>query len=99
VQGTYVFPTLTGPHFVNSDLSAYKNFVFGESESRKLQFRFTAYNFLNHPVPTFNGQNDPALQLHFDSSGAPVNVGGQPFGHANYKTGARVAQAEVKFTF
>lgn len=99
VQGTYVFPTLTGPHFINSDLSAYKNFVFGESESRKLQFRFTAYNFLNHPVPTFNGQNDPALQLHFDSSGAPVNVGGQPFGHANYKTGARVSQAEVKFTF
>jgi hypothetical protein len=98
-QGTYIFPTLHGPGFFNSDLSLFKNFVFGNSESKKLQFRFSGYNFLNHPVRSFNSSSDNGLQLHFDSTGKPADVGGIPFGYALYKTGHRIIQGEAKFTF
>jgi Carboxypeptidase regulatory-like domain len=98
-QGSYIFPTMHGPGFANSDVSVFKNFVFGASESKKLQFRFSGYNFLNHPVRTFNGNADPGLSLQFDSTGKPVDVGGAPFGYASNKTGHRIIQLEGKFSF
>jgi len=97
-QGTYIFPTMNGPGFLNSDLSVFKNFVFGNSESRKLQFRFSGYNFLNHPVRTFQN-NDQALTLNFKADGTRTDVGGIPFGYALYKTGHRIVQGEAKFTW
>jgi hypothetical protein len=67
-QGTYIFPTLTGPGFFNSDLSVFKNFTWGASETKKLQFRMSGYNFLNHPNRTFINA-DPGLNLNFDANG------------------------------
>ncbi len=99
-QGSYIFPTLTGPGFFDSDLSAFKNFNFGSSEQRKLTFRFSGYNFLNHPVRSFNGSGDNALKLQFDQNGnllQPAN--GVNFGYATYKVGHRIMQGEAKFTF
>lgn len=99
-QGTYIFPTLTGPGFSNSDLSVFKNFTFGSSEQTKLQFRFSGYNFMNHPVRTFNTSNDPGLSLQFDQNGnlkSPAT--GRTFGYADYKTGHRIIQGEMKFSF
>jgi hypothetical protein len=93
-QGTYIFPTLTGPGYFNTDLSAFKNFTWGASESKKLQFRFAGYNFLNHPVRTFI-QNDPGLNLTFDQSGT-LN---DKFGFAENKIGHRIIQGTVKFSF
>ena len=99
VQGQYIFPELIGPGFFNSDLSVFKNFVFGNSENKKLTFRFSGYNFLNHPVRSFNGNNDPGLQLTFDKNGSLVQNGGVQFGYADYKTGHRIIQGEAKFSF
>jgi hypothetical protein len=99
-QGTYIFPRLTGPGFFNSDLSVFKNFVFGKSENQKLQFRFSGYNFLNHPVRSFNGSNDPGLSLQFDQNGSLLQPApGVQFGYANYKTGHRIIQGEAKWSF
>jgi len=95
VQGTYIFPTLTGPGFFNTDLSVFKNFTWGASETKKLQFRFSGYNFLNHPVRSFI-QNDPALNLTFNSSGQLANTN---FGYANYKVGHRILQGVIKFSW
>jgi hypothetical protein len=53
VNGPIVLPEIFGPWFFNSDLSMFKNFQI--SESKKLQFRFSAYNFLNHPIWSFTG--------------------------------------------
>jgi len=96
-QGTYIFPKLTGPAFFNTDLSVFKNFTFGSSESKKLQFRLSGYNFLNHPISTFiNG--DPALNLNFNQTGqlqAPAPT--VTFGTTVYKTGHRIMQGAVKF--
>lgn len=91
-QGPYVIPTLTGPGFFNTDLSVFKNFTIGQSENRKLQFRFSGYNFLNHPIPTLIA-GDPALNLTFDQNG----VMNSKFGTVTNKTGARVVQGDIKF--
>jgi hypothetical protein len=98
-QGSYIFPSLIGPGFFNSDLSVFKNFAFGSSENKKLTFRFSGYNFLNHPIRSFNGSSDPGLSLAFDKDGNLLQHGGQTFGYANFKTGHRIMQGEAKFSF
>jgi len=94
-QGAYIFPSLTGPGFFNTDVSVFKNFTFGPSENRKLQFRFSGYNFLNHPNRTFlNG--DQNLNLTFNSTGTLTNSN---FGYATNTIGHRIMQAMVKFSW
>jgi len=97
VQGNYVWPTLTGPAFFGSDLSLFKSFQWGKSESRKLTFRFSGYNFLNHPNRTFIS-GDPNLSLQFNSSGV-LNPANQRFGYADNTIGHRIVQLMVKFSF
>ena len=94
-QGAYVIPTGAGPGFFNTDLSVFKNFTFGKSESKKLQFRFSGYNFINHPLLTFV-KNDPNLAITFDGNG---NLSNPNFGMANNKTGHRILQGAIKFSF
>src|SRR5207248_2318476 len=96
-QGNIIFPTLTGPGFWNSDLSLFKNFTFGQSESKKLQFRFSGYNFLNHPNRTFIA-GDPNLTLNFTSNGT-LNTTNQRFGFADNTIGHRILQGMIKFTW
>jgi hypothetical protein len=91
-NGPSVMPALYGPAFFNSDLGMFKNFNI--SESKKLQFRFNAYNFLNHPLWSFNGSN---LNLGFNSGTGAVNT--PLFGTVTTKQGHRVVQAAVKFYF
>jgi hypothetical protein len=97
-QGNYIFPVLTGPGFWNSDLSLFKNFSWGSSENKKLQFRFSGYNFLNHPNRTFIA-SDPGLSLTFDNSGNAVANGKVPFGYATNKVGHRIMQVMIKFSW
>jgi hypothetical protein len=97
-QGNYIFPTLTGPGFWNSDLSVQKGFTFGPSENRKLEFRFSAYNFLNHPNLTFIS-GDPALNLTFNNAGVRQNNGGVVFGTATNTIGHRIIQGMIRFSF
>jgi len=91
-NGYTILPPIYGPSFFNSDLGLFKNFSLGEQ--RKLQFRFNAYNFLNHPLWSFNGNN---LSLGFDGTTGAVNT--PLFGTVNEKQGHRVVQAAVKFYF
>ena len=98
-NGVFQFPYVRGPMFNNHDLSVFKNFRVGGNENHKLQIRFSGYNFLNHPLPTFV-TNDPRLQLNFDRGVLVRN--GQPdrdFGFTNTKYGKRIVQFAVKFMF
>jgi len=91
-NGPSVLPAIYGPAFFNADLGMFKNFVI--KESRKLQFRFNAYNFLNHPLWSFNGNN---LSLGFNGSTGALNT--PLFGTVTEKQGHRIIQAAVKFYF
>ena len=53
--GPYSRFYLRNPGFQNHDLSLFKNFPFGASGKRYLQFRLEAFNVLNHPQ--FSGVN------------------------------------------
>jgi Carboxypeptidase regulatory-like domain len=91
-NGPIVQPPAYGPAFFNTDLSLFKNFPI--SEHQKLQFRFEAFNFLNHANYTF-GQ-DANLNLAFDAAGKVSNPN---FGRATNKIGHRIIQMAVKYYF
>ncbi|HET9319812.1 MAG TPA: carboxypeptidase-like regulatory domain-containing protein [Bryobacteraceae bacterium] len=91
-NGPSVLPAIYGPAFFNWDLGLFKNFQI--SESKKLQFRVTGYNFLNHPLWSFNGTN---LQAGFDGTTGKLNT--PDFGTVTEKQGHRVIQLTVKFMF
>jgi hypothetical protein len=94
-NGSFIFPYIKGPAFFDSDLSLFKNFQI--SESKKVQFRFSAYNFLNHPLASFNpAGGDGNLTLSFNSAGKLNN---NTFGYAEYLNGNRSVQMTVKFFF
>ena len=92
-NGTLIMPYMRGPAFFNSDLSLFKNFKF--AESKELQFRFSGYNFLNHPLRTFVA-GDRNLNLQLTSQNQLVNP---RFGYADNMIGRRVIQLAVKFFF
>jgi len=91
-NGPIILPAIYGPGFFNWDMGLFKNFQF--SESKKLQLRFNGYNFLNHPLWSFNNSN---LTLGFD--GATGQVNSPLFGTVTQKQGHRVIQTAIKFFF
>jgi len=91
--GAGVFPYLPGPAFWNSDLALTRKFSI--TERQILQFRFSAFNFLNHPLTTFHS-GDGNLYLTYDATG---HLQTQNFGVAQYKTGHRVIELSVKYLF
>jgi hypothetical protein len=91
-NGPAVLPAIYGPGFFNMDLGLFKNFQI--KESKKLQIRFNGYNFLNHPLWSFNGSN---LTLSFDPNTGKVNA--PLFGTVTQKQGHRVIQTAIKFYF
>jgi hypothetical protein len=102
-QGVYRLPYIHGPAYQNHNLSLLKNFTVGEG--RILQLRAEAFNFLNHPLVSFNN-NDPTNlsmgNLNFAVAGQPL-TGSQlrapNFGIANIKYGSRLVELGAKFTF
>ena len=91
-NGGIIMPEMFGPWFFNSDLSLFKNFQV--KEHQRLQFRFSAYNFLNHPLYSFGTDNN--LNLSFDANGKQTN---QQFGYATNKVGRRIIQLAIKYYF
>jgi hypothetical protein len=62
VNGQTNLGYIRGPAFFNSDLTAQKTIPFGE---RNLQFRIAAFNFLNHPLPSFSSRFPKEANLQF----------------------------------
>jgi hypothetical protein len=91
-NGPTINPPIYGPGFFNSDLAIYKSFRI--TESKRLQFRFDGYNFLNHPLWSFNGGN---LGLSFDPTTLQPNS--PNFGITTDKQGHRIIMMGVKFLF
>jgi hypothetical protein len=91
-NGPTILPAIYGPAFFNSDLSIFKSLRV--TEKRTIQIRGEAFNFLNHPLWSFNGNN---LSLGFNGSTGQVNT--PNFGTVTQKQGQRIVQLSVKFIF
>jgi hypothetical protein len=102
-QGVYIFPYLKGPAYNSQDLTLSKSFAI--SESKKLQLRISANNFLNHPLKSLVDNN---LNLQYvtdnpDSANpklVPNDFTKNNFGkYTENKFGRRIITLGIKFTF
>jgi hypothetical protein len=93
-NGPAVYPTIKGPAFFDTDLGAYKNFSIRDHQN--VQFRLTAFNFLNHPLPQFGLGSDVNLNLQ-----GPGGTNNNPTstGTPEFKVGRRVLELAVKYNF
>jgi len=89
-------PVSYGPAYINWDLAVFKNFDI--SETKKLQFRVQGYNFLNHPLYSFNGSN-LSLQFQQDPVTQGISQVDTNFGKTTEKQGQRVVELAAKFFF
>ena len=97
VNGPTLLPVAYGPGYLNSDLALFKNFSI--TESKKVQFRVQAYNFLNHPLYSFPDAGNLTLQFKQDATTGVITQTNTNFGKTTVKNGARVVELAVKFFF
>ena len=105
--GVRSFPYLHGASFFNSDLSVYKTFHIRERHA--VQFRISAFNFLNHPLRQFSGGNQLALPFLADYNTGVITLNQsqvsnntQNWGSLDFKSGypsQRIMELAVKYTF
>ena len=100
-NGDIIWPYIKGPAFFNSDLAVYKDFLF--KEHHKVELRFSAFNFLNHPLPQLGISGNSDLSLNFsgpNSSLSQTNLNLTTNGKALFKNEApRVIEFAVKYNF
>ena len=101
-NGQYRIPYIHAPAFFDHDITLLKSFSMGEK--RRLQLRFAAFNFLNHPLVSFNNQNQNNLTLAFQNAAAGQALKQsaltyQNFGVADIKVGNRSIELGGKFFF
>lgn len=94
VNGPLEWPNIHGPGYVGSDLGIYKTFKI--TERQHLQFRWTAFNFLNHPNKVFGLGND--VNLSFATPGGH-NTNKDTTGVPKYEVGSRVMEFALKYSF
>ena len=106
--GGQKYPYFNGPAYFDSDLALYKSFHVVENQS--VQFRLSAFNWINHPLPQFSGSNQ--AYVHFNADYATKtftpNVAAYPngdpnqFGVLDNKAGSpnqRVLEVALKYLF
>ena len=101
-NGDLIWPYFQGPAYFNSDLGLYKNFHITERQS--VQFRFSAFNFLNRPNKQFNvnGNSDTTLNFTNNSSAnllTSTNTNATTTGYPAYATGNRLIELALKYYF
>ncbi|HEY7210093.1 MAG TPA: carboxypeptidase-like regulatory domain-containing protein [Bryobacteraceae bacterium] len=97
-NGPTIMPAIYGPAFFNSDLGIFKNFRI--TETKKLQIRVQAQNFLNHPLWSFPNNNNLTLQFNQASPGsASIPQTNADFGYTQFKEGKRIVEFVAKFYF
>jgi hypothetical protein len=96
-NGPTLLPVSYGPAYFNSDLGIFKNFNI--TESKRLQFRVQAYNFLNHPLWSFPDASNLTLKFSQDPVTQQFTQTNTNFGKTTVKQGGRVVEFAVKFYF
>jgi hypothetical protein len=75
-DGTLIWPYIKGPAFFNSDLAIYKDFAF--KEHHKIEFRLSAFNFMNHALWQFGQGGAQDVNLNFSNSATASSCGNSP---------------------
>ena len=70
-------------------------------DKRQIEFRLSAFNFLNHPLATFNGNGaNSDLSLLFAAPVAGIrNSNSVTTGFPRYTTGYRMGLVSIKYKF
>ncbi|MBZ5683316.1 MAG: TonB-dependent receptor [Acidobacteriia bacterium] len=99
VNGPYTWPYIRGPAYVSSDLSVYKNFKM--TERQNLQFRVSAFNFVNHPLGQFQKTDDTTMRFReiAEQPGQYEQYNTNFTGKPAYEVGRRVFEFALKYTF
>ena len=92
-NGNFVWPNIQGAWYVNHDFSIFKNFPF--ADSRKFQFRLSAYNVFNHPQRAPDDNRNLNL-TYANGVQTEANFGLLP---VDNKYGRRILQLAFKFYF
>ena len=105
-QGGQQYPYMSMAPMIENDLALSKKFQI--TERQNVQFRISAFNWLNHPMPQFSGSNQLTLRYLVDYSSKAITLntgtGGtvSNFGYLDQKVGApnqRIVELNVKYNF
>jgi hypothetical protein len=94
---------ISSPAFINSNLTIYKN--FNVIRKQKVEFRASLFNWLNHPLWSFNStaQITPTFtttdNVKFTSTLLSNVPTGNTQGSPDSKTGQRIGELSVKYNF
>jgi hypothetical protein len=101
-NGPRNLPYYRNADFFDTDLAAYKTFHITEGQT--VQFRASAFNWINHPLPEFSGNNQLTLHYNGDLTPAnpPVGSNSSTLGFLDTKTGGhsqRIMELALKYNF
>jgi hypothetical protein len=94
-------PYFRGPAYFNTDLALSRTIRI--TENQKAQIKFSATNFLNHPLTSFDQSNDQNLKLSASNgviaTSGSANGGTWNYGVPNEKFGRRILEMSLRYNF
>ncbi|NYF78038.1 carboxypeptidase-like regulatory domain-containing protein [Granulicella arctica] len=99
-NGPYNYPYYRNADFFDTDLAAYKSFHITEGQT--VQFRISAFNWVNHPLPEFSGGNQLQLNYQDYPNTVPSTSNSPTLGFLDTKAGghaARILELALKYNF
>ncbi len=100
------YPYMSMGAYFNNDLALYRTIHLHNTQN--IQFRISAFDWLNHALPEFSSANQVTLRylVDYQSKAATINTGvggtSKTFGYMDTKTAtpyARILELNVKYTF
>lgn len=105
-QGGKNYPYMRMAALIENDLALYKTFLIKGSQN--IQFRVSAFNWLNHPLPQFSSGNQLTLRynVNYVTKQIALNTGPggtvKNFGYLDTKDGTpnqRIIELNIKYNF
>jgi hypothetical protein len=101
-QGGQHYPYMSAGAYFNNDLAVYRTFHIHERQ--QIQFRVSAFDWINHPLPGFSSLTPLTLSYNADYASKTIsrNYNTNTFGVMDSKTAApyqRIIELNVKYFF